>query len=37
MRQDDSELVVEAVEQQPEVGIDSRTISVAGRIRPAGV
>jgi hypothetical protein len=35
VRQDDPELVVESMEQQPEVRIDGRTISWAGRIRPA--
>ena len=37
MSQDDSQLVVEAVEEQPQVAIDSWTIGGAARLRAARV
>jgi hypothetical protein len=35
MREDDPELIIQAVEEQPQVRIDSRTTSRAARLRPA--
>ena len=35
VREDDPELIVQPMEEQPQVRIDGRTISRAARIRPA--
>ena len=37
VREDDAELIVQAMEEQSQVRIDSRNISGAARIRPASV
>jgi len=37
VREDDAELIVQSMEEQSKVRIDSRTISGAARIRPASM
>ena len=37
MGKDDPELIVQAVKEQPEVGVDCRTITRTARVRPARV
>ena len=37
VREDDSELIVQPMEEQPQVRVDSRTMGEAARIRPARV
>ena len=37
VRKDDSELIVQTMEEQPQVRIDSRTLAEAARLRPARV